>query len=78
MDQHCIFVKRWSWKICETLFSNNEYAYTLEALVIYYETPFCLVMVVLAVAVVVVVAAAVSDDHGYCVCHLNKNKDLSF
>ena len=46
---------------------------------IYYETPFCLVMVVLAaVVVVVVVAAAVSDDHGYCVCHLNKNKDLSF
>ena len=45
---------------------------------IYYETPFCLVMVVLAaVVVVVVVAAAVSDDHGYCVCHLDE-KDLLF
>ena len=43
---------------------------------IYYETPFCLVMVVLA-AVVVVVVVAVSDDHGYCVCHLDE-KDLLF
>ena len=43
---------------------------------IYYETPFCLVIVVLA-AVVVVVVAAVSDDHGYCVCHLDE-KDLLF
>ncbi len=44
---------------------------------IYYETPFCLVMVVLAAVVVVVVVVAVSDDHGYYVYHLNKNKDLS-